>query len=78
MIVHHTRLRKNGDLHLWETAALNVRASIMRQIMRSKDVQCSNKKYVKTFPCCILSFVSESDQNIGRPNKNSCSLDIDR
>ena len=44
MIVHHTRLRKNGDLHLWETAALNVRASIMREIMRSKDVQCSNKK----------------------------------
>ena len=33
MIVHHTRLRKNGDLHLWETPALNVRASVMREII---------------------------------------------
>ena len=39
MIVHHTRLREKGDLHLWEAPALNVRASITREIMRSKDAQ---------------------------------------
>ena len=39
MIVHHTRLRENGDLHLWEAPALrqkpvflNVRASITREL----------------------------------------------
>jgi len=46
MIGHHTSLRENDDLPLWRGPAVkkkppffNARALIMREIMRSGDVQ---------------------------------------
>jgi len=48
MIGHHTHLRENDDLPLWQGPAVkkkppffNVRALITREIRRSRDVQCN-------------------------------------
>jgi len=48
MIGHHTPLRENDDLPLWQGPAVkkkppffNVRALIMGEIMRSRDAQCN-------------------------------------
>ena len=49
MIGHHTRFRENDDLPLAsfgrkeKASNFNVRALITREIMRSKDAQCSTK-----------------------------------
>ena len=57
MIVHHTRLRENGDLHLWEAPALrqkpvflNVRVPITREIMRSRDAQWDQFRFLGNCP----------------------------
>jgi len=48
MIGHHTRLRENDDLPLWQDPAVkkkppffNAHALITREIMRSGDAQCN-------------------------------------
>jgi len=48
MIGHHTHLRENDDLPLWQCLAVkkkppffNERALITRETMRSRDVQCN-------------------------------------
>ena len=57
MIVHHTRSRENGDLHLWEAPALrqkpvflNVRVPITREIMRSRDAQWDQFRFLGNCP----------------------------
>jgi len=49
MIGHHTSLRENDDLPLWQGPAVkkkppffNARALITREIIRSGDAQCNN------------------------------------
>ena len=50
MIGHHTHLRENDDLPLWQKAAIfNVRALITGGNMRSKDAQCNSEFNLKFY-----------------------------